>query len=89
MITDNRAPTEEKRLATWGTDVPEDLVLDQKKLAEALRKVICLFLFIHHYPNPNSNLILQSVRDQAGFCSHFWGGGSCTCTAVPLDCKNT
>lgn len=32
------APTEEKRLANWGTDVPEDLVLDQKKLAEALKK---------------------------------------------------
>ncbi|KAK7344048.1 hypothetical protein VNO77_13271 [Canavalia gladiata] len=29
---------EEKRLATWGTDVPDDLVLDQKKLAEALKK---------------------------------------------------
>lgn len=35
---DNPASTEEKRLATWGTDVPEDLVLDQKKLAEALKK---------------------------------------------------
>ena len=29
---------EEKRLATWGTDVPDDLVLD-KKLAESLKKV--------------------------------------------------
>jgi len=28
---------EEKRLATWGTDVPDDLVLD-KKLAESLKK---------------------------------------------------
>lgn len=35
---ENPAPTEEKRLATWGTDVPEDLVLDQKKLADALKK---------------------------------------------------
>nr|GMD25105.1 pre-mRNA-splicing factor SLU7-like [Ipomoea batatas] len=25
-------PTKEKRLATWGTDVPEDLVLDQSKV---------------------------------------------------------
>ncbi|CAN6487332.1 unnamed protein product [Victoria cruziana] len=32
------AGVEEKRLATWGTDVPEDLVLDQKRLAEALKK---------------------------------------------------
>jgi pre-mRNA-processing factor SLU7 len=30
---------EEKRLATWGTDVPEDLVLDKKLLADALKKV--------------------------------------------------
>ncbi|KAM0941703.1 putative transcription factor interactor and regulator CCHC(Zn) family [Dioscorea sansibarensis] len=29
---------EEKNLAAWGTDVPEDLVLDQKRLAEALKK---------------------------------------------------
>jgi len=29
---------EEKRLATWGTDVPDDLVLDKKKLAESLKK---------------------------------------------------
>ncbi|XP_019188423.1 PREDICTED: pre-mRNA-splicing factor SLU7-like isoform X2 [Ipomoea nil] len=31
-------PTKEKRLVTWGTDVPEDLVLDQSKVTEALRK---------------------------------------------------
>lgn len=37
--TEKPAQTEEKRLATWGTDVPEDLVLDQKLLAEALKKV--------------------------------------------------
>ncbi|KAG0461958.1 hypothetical protein HPP92_020434 [Vanilla planifolia] len=29
---------EEKRLASWGTDVPQDLVLDQKLLTEALKK---------------------------------------------------
>lgn len=34
------APPEEKRLATWGTEVPDDPVLDQKKLDEALKKVI-------------------------------------------------
>ncbi|KAL6189464.1 hypothetical protein ACLB2K_040853 [Fragaria x ananassa] len=33
------APTKEKRLATWGADIPEDLVLDQKKLGDALKKV--------------------------------------------------
>ncbi|KAJ4722718.1 pre-mRNA-splicing factor SLU7 [Melia azedarach] len=32
------APAEEKNLATWGTDVPDDLNLDLKKLAEALKK---------------------------------------------------
>lgn len=31
--------TEEKQLATWGTDIPEDLVLDQEKLALSLKKV--------------------------------------------------
>ncbi|GMN53407.1 hypothetical protein TIFTF001_022549 [Ficus carica] len=35
---DTPAQTEEKNLATWGTDVPDDLVLDQKKLDEALKK---------------------------------------------------
>lgn len=38
---------EEKQLATWGTDVPDNLVLDRKLLAEALKKVSCgLLLFI-------------------------------------------
>lgn len=32
-------PAEEKRLATWGNDVPDDLLLDQKQLTEALKKV--------------------------------------------------
>ncbi|KAG5567423.1 hypothetical protein RHGRI_002837 [Rhododendron griersonianum] len=32
------AQTEEKKLATWGTDIPDDLVLDEKLLAEALKK---------------------------------------------------
>ncbi|XP_041005921.1 pre-mRNA-splicing factor SLU7-A isoform X3 [Juglans microcarpa x Juglans regia] len=32
------SPMEEKRLATWGTDIPDDLVLNEKLLAEALRK---------------------------------------------------
>lgn len=31
-------PAEEKRLATWGNDVPDDLLLDQKQLTEALKK---------------------------------------------------
>lgn len=35
---DMRAPAEEKNLATWGTDVPDNLNLDQKQLAEARRK---------------------------------------------------
>ncbi|CAN6452080.1 unnamed protein product [Victoria cruziana] len=32
------AAVEEKRLTFWGTDVPQDLVLDQKRFAEALKK---------------------------------------------------
>ena len=37
---------EEKKLATWGTDVPDDLVLDQKLLVDALKKVIFrIFIF--------------------------------------------
>ncbi|KAJ0829401.1 putative pre-mRNA-splicing factor SLU7 domain-containing protein [Helianthus annuus] len=32
------ATAEEKQLATWGTEIPDDLVLDQAKLAEALKK---------------------------------------------------
>ncbi|XP_058075003.1 pre-mRNA-splicing factor SLU7-A-like isoform X2 [Magnolia sinica] len=39
-VVEKPATVEEKRLATWGTDVPEDLVLDQKLLVEALKKVI-------------------------------------------------
>ncbi|KAI3425659.1 Pre-mRNA-splicing factor SLU7 [Psidium guajava] len=35
---DVAAPVEEKRPATWGSDVPDDLELDQKLLAEALKK---------------------------------------------------
>ncbi|KAI3877666.1 hypothetical protein MKW98_020147 [Papaver atlanticum] len=32
------AAAEEKKLASWGTDVPEDLILDPKRLNEALKK---------------------------------------------------
>uniref|UniRef100_A0A7N0VJ13 Pre-mRNA-splicing factor SLU7 n=1 Tax=Kalanchoe fedtschenkoi TaxID=63787 RepID=A0A7N0VJ13_KALFE len=32
------ADVEEKRPATWGTDIPDDLVLDPKLLAESLKK---------------------------------------------------
>ncbi|TMW86072.1 pre-mRNA-splicing factor SLU7 [Solanum lycopersicum] len=35
---DTHVPVEEKRQATWGTEVPEDLILDQKKLTEAIKK---------------------------------------------------
>lgn len=44
---DTPAPAEEKRLATWGTDVPDDLVLDQKKLDEALKKVTFYYFFFN------------------------------------------
>ena len=37
--TDTPAPVEDKNLATWGTDIPDDLVLDEKLLAKALKKV--------------------------------------------------
>ena len=32
---------EEKNLSTWGLDVPDDLVLDKKRLTDALKKVLC------------------------------------------------
>lgn len=35
---DAPAASEEKRLATWGAEIPDDLVLDEKLLAEALKK---------------------------------------------------
>ena len=37
---------EEKRLATWGTDVPQDLVLDKKLLEESLKKVSIFHLIL-------------------------------------------
>lgn len=48
-------PVEEKRHVTWGTDVPEDLVLDEKLLADALKKVcivsnlLCLVFLVHSF----------------------------------------
>lgn len=39
VVPEVAVPAEEKRLASWGTDIPDDLVLDQGKLAEALKKV--------------------------------------------------
>ncbi|MQL95046.1 hypothetical protein Taro_027718 [Colocasia esculenta] len=38
IADDNPIQREEKNLATWGTEVPADLVLDKKLLAEALKK---------------------------------------------------
>ncbi|RWV88278.1 hypothetical protein BHE74_00028239, partial [Ensete ventricosum] len=35
---------EEKHLATWGTEVPDDLVIDKRLLAEALKKVLHFLL---------------------------------------------
>ncbi|KAL5220989.1 hypothetical protein ABZP36_025702 [Zizania latifolia] len=37
-VEDEPVRQEEKRLATWGTDVPNDLVLDKKLLDEAIKK---------------------------------------------------
>lgn len=39
FLPDNTPEPEQKQLATWGTDVPDDLVLDNKLLFEALIKV--------------------------------------------------
>lgn len=33
----------EKNLASWGSEVPDDVVLDKKKLKEALKKVMSFF----------------------------------------------
>ncbi|KAI3690381.1 hypothetical protein L2E82_48405 [Cichorium intybus] len=37
-IARKEATQEDKNLATWGTDIPHDLVLDQRKLLESLKK---------------------------------------------------
>lgn len=44
LNTDEPVQHEEKRLATWGTDVPQDLVLNEKKLQESLKKVSVFYL---------------------------------------------
>jgi hypothetical protein len=46
LKTDLPPPVEPKRLATWGTDIPDDLVLDDKLLAEALKKVNFIILVV-------------------------------------------
>jgi hypothetical protein len=46
MKTELPPPVEAKRLATWGTDIPDDLVLDDKLLAEALKKVNFIILVV-------------------------------------------
>ncbi|WJX18912.1 hypothetical protein P8452_08663 [Trifolium repens] len=43
-IADTPPAAEEKRFVTWGTDVPDDMVLDHEKLVEALKKVSLDFL---------------------------------------------
>jgi hypothetical protein len=39
LNADEPVQQEQKRLATWGTDIPDDLVLDKKLLEESLKKV--------------------------------------------------
>jgi hypothetical protein len=46
LNTELPPPVEAKRLASWGTDVPDDLVLDDKLLAEALKKVNFIILVV-------------------------------------------
>ncbi|KAK4366083.1 hypothetical protein RND71_013963 [Anisodus tanguticus] len=36
---DTHVPVEEQRIPTWGTEVPEDLILDQRRLTETQKKV--------------------------------------------------
>lgn len=49
--TDVPVQNEVRRLVSWGTDLPDDLALDQKRLAEALKNVSAtthlLFPFFH------------------------------------------
>jgi hypothetical protein len=39
LNADEPVQQEQKRLATWGTDIPDDLVLDKELLEESLKKV--------------------------------------------------
>ena len=59
---------EEKKLATWGTDVPDDLVLDEKLLAEALKKVninlsclVFVSFFVSYCTPPGINYIFVPI----------------------------
>ena len=52
-------------MATWGTEIPDDLVLDEKLLAEALKKVteglsfifVIFLLFLIFFCTSTSSLI--------------------------------
>ena len=39
VTEDVTEPTKDMQLATWGTDIPDDLDLDQDKVTEAIKKV--------------------------------------------------
>lgn len=55
---------EEKKLATWGTDVPDDLVLDEKLLAESLKKVnisLSCLVFVSYCTPPGINYIFVPI----------------------------
>ena len=57
---------EERRLATWGTEVPEDLVLDEKLLAEALRKVNKNPAILNHLGNYLVLLVCRTSTHKTG-----------------------
>lgn len=67
MEPDMPAPTEQKQLATWGTDIPDDLLLDQGKLAEALKKV---------FFSPSKKTVTFLLLAQPPRSSGAWVGGS-------------
>lgn len=46
---------------TWGSDTPQDLVLDREKLAEALKKVSKLGHFVSLVSNMLSFMLLMSL----------------------------
>jgi hypothetical protein len=70
LNADEPVQQEQKRLATWGTDIPDDLVLDKKLLEESLKKVSvtpCNFILLEFvYCSLYMPLVFVSCRRPQG-----------------------
>jgi hypothetical protein len=70
LNADEPVQQEQKRLVTWGTDIPDDLVLDKKLLEESLKKVSvtpCNFILLEFvYCSLYMPLVFVSCRRPQG-----------------------